>query len=104
MFYVGEGVASCMSTESSLHCTMSSKVVLLPPAVLLLYTVYVPAMSRCTVVNVMLLSVRATLLEEVIGTPFLDQVKKEGMGLASRVTSIRTFVSPSVTVCGPGLV
>ena len=70
------------------HCTMSSKVVLPPPAVLLPYTVYVPASSRCTVVNVMLVAVRATLLE-VIGTPFLDQVKKsKGRGLASTVTLI----------------
>ena len=83
---------------------MSSKVVLPLPTVLLLYTVYVPASSRRTVVNVMLLAVRATLLEEVIGTPFLDQVKKEGKGLASTVMLIRTFVSPSVMVCGPGLV
>ena len=83
---------------------MTSKVALPLPAVLLLYTVYIPASSRCTVVNVMLVAVRATLLEEVIGKPFLDQVKKEGMGLASIVMLIRTFVSPSVTVCGPGLV
>ena len=82
---------------------MISKVVLPFPAVLLPYTVYVPASSRCTVMNVMLVAVRTTLLE-VIGTPFLDQVKEEGMGLASRVTSIRTFISPSVIVCGPGLV
>ena len=83
---------------------MSSKVVLSPPAVLLPYTVYVPALSRCTLVNVMLVAVRVTLLEEVIGTLFLDQVKKEGKGLASRVTLIGIFVSPSVIVCGPGLV
>ena len=83
---------------------MSSKVVLPPPAVLLLYTLYIPALFRCTVVNLMLLSVRATLLEEVIGTPFLDQVKEEGKGLASVVTLIWAFVSPSVMVCGPGLV
>ena len=83
---------------------MISKVVLPFPAVLLLYTVYVPASSRRTVMNVMLVAVRTTLLEEVIGTPFLDQVKEEGMGLASRLTSIRAFVSPSVIVCGPGLV
>ena len=57
------------------HCTMTSKVVLLPPAVLLPYMVYVPASSRLTVLNVMLVAVRATLLEEVIATPFLDQVK-----------------------------
>ena len=67
---------------------MSSKVALPLPAVLLLYTVYVPALSRCTVVNVMLVAVRATLLVEVIGTPFLDQVKKEEKGLASIVTLI----------------
>ena len=90
--------------NGNLHCTMSSKVVLSLPAVLLLYTVYVPALSRCTVVNVMLVAVRATLLEEVIGTPFLDQVKEEGKGLASVVTLIWVFVSPSVMVCGPGLV
>ena len=66
---------------------MTSKVVLPLPAVLLPYTVYVPALFRCTVVNVMLVAVRATLLEEVIGTSFLDQVE-EGKGLASTVTLI----------------
>ena len=74
--------------DGNLHCTMSSKVVLPFPAVLLLDTVYIPASSRRTVVNVMLVAVRATLLEEVIGQPFLDQVKKEGKGLASIVILI----------------
>ena len=77
-----------MSKRGNLHCTMTSKVVLPPPAVLLPYTVYIPASSRCTVVNVMLFAVRATLLE-VTGTLFLDQVKKsKGKGLASTVTLI----------------